>query len=143
MIHCEHVESSVRRENYNLSTQLRHTQLDYEDSVKSRRELQERIKDLEYQLGLVSQDNNVLKRRNPYVLVLLDGDGLIVRLALLPASCCCWRPRAPSRPLFSSLTGSYSSKKNLSSRASRAARKPPTLCARRSQSAPAMPTKRK
>lgn len=79
MIHCEHVESSVRRENYNLTTQLRHTQLDYEDSVKSRRELQERIKDLEFQLGLVSQDNNVLKRRNPYVLVLVDGDGLIFK----------------------------------------------------------------
>ena len=88
MIHCEHVESSVRRENINLSTQLRHTQLDYEDSVKSRRELQERIKDLEFQLGLVSQDNNVLKRRNPYVLVLVDGDGLIVWLALLSTSCC-------------------------------------------------------
>jgi archaellum component FlaC len=80
MIHCEHVESTLRQENLSLSDQLRNSRLDYEDSVNSRRELQQRIKDLENQLGNVSQDNNVLKHRNPYVLVLIDGDGLIVGL---------------------------------------------------------------
>ena len=79
MIHCEHIESTLRKENHDLQTELRHTQLDYEDATKSRRELQEQMKELRYQLDSVSQDNNSLKQRNPYVLALIDGDGLIVR----------------------------------------------------------------
>ena len=79
MIHCEHIESTLRKKNHELETDLRHARLDYEDATKSRRELQEQMKDLRYQLEIVSTDNNVLKQRNPYVLVLIDGDGLIVR----------------------------------------------------------------
>jgi archaellum component FlaC len=79
MIHCEQIESSLKERNKTLTEQLEMARLDYEDSVTSRRELQQRIKDLEYDLENVSQDNNVLKQRNPYVLVLVDGDGLIVR----------------------------------------------------------------
>lgn len=81
MIHCEHVESTLKQKNNTLAAQLQNAQLDYEDSVKSRRELQQRIKDLEGELGLASQDINAVKHRNPYVLILIDGDGLIVRLA--------------------------------------------------------------
>ncbi|KAK7948499.1 uncharacterized protein PG986_009385 [Apiospora aurea] len=83
MIHCEHVESTLRKENHDLQTRLHHAQLDYEDATKSRRELQEQMKELRAQLGNVSQDNNVLKQRNPYVLVLVDGDGLIFKEHLI------------------------------------------------------------
>ncbi|KAK8086746.1 hypothetical protein PG994_001720 [Apiospora phragmitis] len=83
MIHCEHVESTLRKENHDLQTRLHHAQLDYEDATKSRRELQEQMKELRSQLGNVSQDNNVLKQRNPYVLVLVDGDGLIFKEHLI------------------------------------------------------------
>ncbi|KAK8107529.1 CCCH zinc finger DNA binding protein [Apiospora kogelbergensis] len=83
MIHCEHIESTLRKENHDLQTELRHTQLDYEDATKSRRELQEQMKELRYQLDSVSQDNNSLKQRNPYVLALIDGDGLIFKENLI------------------------------------------------------------
>lgn len=79
MIHCEHVETT----NQTLIGQLNDLRLDMEDSATSRRELQQRIKDLEFQLGNVSQDNNVLKRGNPYVLVLIDGDGLLFKKHLV------------------------------------------------------------
>ncbi|KAI0137117.1 hypothetical protein BJ170DRAFT_44433 [Xylariales sp. AK1849] len=83
MIHCEHVESILRQENQNLITQLRNANFDIEDAVRARRDLQLRIKDLENQLGSVSQDNDVIKHRNPYVLVLIDGDGLIFKEHLI------------------------------------------------------------
>lgn len=81
MIHCESVENKYNNDVELLAQQLRNTQLDYEDAVNSRREHQARIKDLENKLNFMSQDNTVLKHRNPYVLVLIDGDGLIVSCA--------------------------------------------------------------
>lgn len=79
MIYAEHTEVTKRQETMTLTAQLRNAQFDYEDSVNSRRELQARIKELESQLSFVGRDNTVLKHRNPYVLVLIDGNGLIVR----------------------------------------------------------------
>jgi hypothetical protein len=79
MIYAEHIENTARQDILALTAQLRNVQFDYEDSVNSRRELQSRIKDLESQLSFLSKDNTVLKHRNPYVLVLIDGNNLIVR----------------------------------------------------------------
>ncbi|KAK9424511.1 putative C3H1-type domain-containing protein [Seiridium unicorne] len=79
MIYAEHVENTARQESLTLSSQLRNAQFDYEDSVNSRRELQARIKDLESQLSFLTKDNTVLKHRNPYVLVLIDGNSLIFK----------------------------------------------------------------
>lgn len=75
MIYAEHVENNAHA----LRNQVRHTQYDYEDSLNTQRELQARIKDLEDQLRFLSQDNSNLKHINPYVLVLVDGNDLIVR----------------------------------------------------------------
>ncbi|KAI1845419.1 hypothetical protein JX266_008514 [Neoarthrinium moseri] len=79
MIFGERIESTYRQENQTLIQRLQNTQFDYEDSVNSRRELQARIKDLESQLSFLTQDNTILQHRNPYVLVLIDGDGLIFK----------------------------------------------------------------
>ncbi|ORY55099.1 uncharacterized protein BCR38DRAFT_415059 [Pseudomassariella vexata] len=83
MIHCEEMETKLRQENRALIAQLNNARLDYEDSVTSRRELQQRIKELQDKYDFVSQDNTVLKHRNPYVLVLIDGDGLIFKEHLI------------------------------------------------------------
>ncbi|ETS77582.1 hypothetical protein PFICI_11456 [Pestalotiopsis fici W106-1] len=77
MIYAEHIENTTRQEKLALNTQLRHAQFDYEDSVNARRELQARVMDLESQLSFLSQNNSGLKHRNPYVLVLVDGNDLI------------------------------------------------------------------
>ncbi|KAI0914620.1 hypothetical protein F4824DRAFT_486740 [Ustulina deusta] len=79
MIYAEHVESTSRAENGRLAQQLRELTMDLDDATKSRRQLQHRLQDVEERMGFVSLDNSQLKNRNPYVLVLIDGDGLIFR----------------------------------------------------------------
>ncbi|KAI0445684.1 hypothetical protein F4803DRAFT_547973 [Xylaria telfairii] len=79
MIYAEHVESSMRAENSRLIQQLREMSMDLEDATKSRRQLQHRLQDVEVRMGFVSLDNDQLKNQNSYVLVLIDGDGLIFR----------------------------------------------------------------
>ncbi|KAI0595834.1 hypothetical protein F4775DRAFT_567802 [Biscogniauxia sp. FL1348] len=79
MIYAEHIESTLRKENSALHQQLRDLQLDLDDASKSRRELQQRLRDVEARIGFVTQDNDQLKNRNAYVLVLIDGDGLLFK----------------------------------------------------------------
>ncbi|KAJ2979104.1 hypothetical protein NUW58_g7291 [Xylaria curta] len=79
MIYAEHVESTSRTENGRLVQQLREMSMDLEDATKSRRQLQHRLQDIEARMGFVSLDNDQSKIQNPYVLVLIDGDGLIFR----------------------------------------------------------------
>ncbi|KAH6656213.1 hypothetical protein BKA67DRAFT_590385 [Truncatella angustata] len=79
MIYAEHVEVTARQETLALSSQLQAAQYDYDDSVSATRELRTRIKELESQLSFLKTDSNVLKHRNPYALVLIDGNGLIFK----------------------------------------------------------------
>ncbi|GAP92877.2 putative c-x8-c-x5-c-x3-h zinc finger protein [Rosellinia necatrix] len=73
MIYAERVESA----NNHLALQVTGLTMDLEDATKSRRLLQHHLQDVEERMGSVSLDNNQLKNRNPYVLLLIDGDGLI------------------------------------------------------------------
>ncbi|KAI1495843.1 hypothetical protein F5X99DRAFT_102039 [Biscogniauxia marginata] len=79
MIYAEGIESTLRKENSTLIQQLREMRLDLDDASKSRRELQQRLRDVESRMGLVTQINDQLKNRNPYILVLIDGDGLLFK----------------------------------------------------------------
>ncbi|KAI1109219.1 C-x8-C-x5-C-x3-H type zinc finger protein-like protein [Nemania sp. NC0429] len=83
MIYCERMESSMRDENGRLLQQLRELSMDLEDATKSRRQFQQRLQEVEGRMGLASPDNNQLKNQNSYVLVLIDGDGLIFREHLI------------------------------------------------------------
>ncbi|KAI0106987.1 C-x8-C-x5-C-x3-H type zinc finger protein-like protein [Nemania sp. FL0031] len=83
MIYAERVESTMRAENTRLVQQLQGMSMDLEDATKSRRQLQHRLQDVEERMGYVSLDNDQLKNQNPYVLVLIDGDGLIFRQAFI------------------------------------------------------------
>lgn len=91
-IYCDYIETRLRQENQRLSD----CELDLSDATKSRRELQHRIKTSEEKQDRLSKENEALKvkfptafllycilifysqTRNPYVLALIDGDGLIV-----------------------------------------------------------------
>ncbi|KAI1343717.1 hypothetical protein F5Y15DRAFT_175650 [Xylariaceae sp. FL0016] len=79
MIHAEHVESTLRNENDLLRKNLRDLQLDLDDASKSRRELQQRLRDVEGKMGYGSHGSDQLKNRNAYILVLIDGDGLLFK----------------------------------------------------------------
>ncbi|KAK0652071.1 hypothetical protein B0T16DRAFT_94073 [Cercophora newfieldiana] len=77
LVYAESVESKLRTENQNLISQLRDAELDLTDATKSRRELQQQLQLAEGQSTILLQENTHLKNHNPYILVLIDGDGLL------------------------------------------------------------------
>jgi hypothetical protein len=95
IVYSESVDVSLRAENAKLASRLRDTELDLEDATKSRRDLQQQVQQLEVYREAVLQDVNYLKvapllkddghcllslqNSNPYVVVLIDGDCLLVR----------------------------------------------------------------
>ncbi|KAI1178181.1 C-x8-C-x5-C-x3-H type zinc finger protein-like protein [Nemania sp. FL0916] len=86
MIYAERIESTMRAENSRLVQQLREMSMDLEDATESRRQLQHRLQGLEDQTRIYSPDNDRQKvslNQRPYVLVLIDGDGLIFRQHLI------------------------------------------------------------
>lgn len=101
LMHYKDVEQDAQRltkelQNHKqLAQELQDTQLDLEDSNRSRRDLQQRLKATTQMLeqfkgecdqmrvcttyiGLGNSANN-WQNRNAYVMVLVDGDGMIVR----------------------------------------------------------------
>ena len=95
IVYSESIESKLRVENANLVSRIRDTELSLEDATRSRRELQQQVRQLEVYRDAVLQDHNYLKvaplagdagdcslswqNSNPYVIALLDGDCLLVR----------------------------------------------------------------
>ncbi|KAK4188807.1 hypothetical protein QBC35DRAFT_182171 [Podospora australis] len=102
LVYTESVENSLRNENISLKLQLQDQSLDYEDAVRSRRELQQHVQLLEAQRAerLLNSSNHHPKvgsspiqrapgsydthksplqnvNLNNYVVVLIDGDGLL------------------------------------------------------------------
>ncbi|KAJ2903890.1 hypothetical protein MKZ38_009176 [Zalerion maritima] len=71
------------RETNRLTEEIRVHQLDLADSKDSRRTLQKRLKEIENRQGSLAHENDALKNRNPYVVILIDGDGLIFRESLV------------------------------------------------------------
>jgi hypothetical protein len=94
IVYSESVDATLRAENAKLVSRLRDTELDLEDATKSRRDLQQQVQQLEIYREAVLQDVNYLKvaplpendghcslslqNSNPYVVVLIDGDCLLV-----------------------------------------------------------------
>lgn len=74
MIYSERTEAVLRQENARLNKELQDAQLDLEDARISRRELQQKMIKAQEHIGLAS----VERSRNPYIIVLIDGDGMIV-----------------------------------------------------------------
>jgi hypothetical protein len=94
LIYCEAVETGLRSENARLATELHETQLDLEDSKRSRRDLQQQLNRVTQLMGQSTADCDQMRvgrsflggkpvadgiqNRNPYIMVLIDGDGMIV-----------------------------------------------------------------
>ncbi|RYP74499.1 hypothetical protein DL771_002973 [Monosporascus sp. 5C6A] len=73
MIYAEHIESSLRQENNVLHQELRNTRLDLDDAAQSRRDLQQRLLDIEARMSYVSQDNDNLKFKEEFMRQGLEG----------------------------------------------------------------------
>ncbi|KAI1766840.1 hypothetical protein GGR53DRAFT_484578 [Hypoxylon sp. FL1150] len=72
LVYADDVESKLRTENNQLLQHLNDTRLDLDDATKTRRDLQLRLRDYETRLGIEPD-------RHPYVMVLIDGDGLLFK----------------------------------------------------------------
>ncbi|KAK4640087.1 hypothetical protein QC761_603850 [Podospora bellae-mahoneyi] len=83
LVYAESIESTLRAENTELAQRVHERNLDYEDATRSRRELQQRIHALETQLETSILTNEQIKNSNSYVVVLIDGDGLIFKPELI------------------------------------------------------------
>ncbi|KAK0741915.1 hypothetical protein B0T21DRAFT_121554 [Apiosordaria backusii] len=83
LVYAESIESTLRAENAELAQRVHDRNLDYEDATRSRRELQQRIHALEGQLETAILANDQVKNTNSYVVVLIDGDGLIFKPELI------------------------------------------------------------
>jgi len=83
LIYCERVETGLRHENQRRTQELQDAQLDLDDARRSRREMQQQLNITSQRLGQYNMDNENLKNRNPYIMVLIDGDGMIFHEALI------------------------------------------------------------
>ncbi|KAK5662850.1 hypothetical protein OQA88_6261 [Cercophora sp. LCS_1] len=94
LVYVENVDSTLRNENNQLASQLRDSDLDLADARNSRREFQQKLQAAEStnetllaQIAQLKAQISQVKLHNPYILVLIDGDGLLfgeqyVRLGL-------------------------------------------------------------
>ncbi|KAK7397814.1 hypothetical protein QQX98_012817 [Neonectria punicea] len=83
LIYAQDIEGKLRQENQQLKDRLRDTELDLVDATQSRREFQQRAQEYKSQVQYVTNENDSLKNRNPYVLILIDGDGLLFQEHLI------------------------------------------------------------
>ncbi|OBT67963.1 hypothetical protein VE03_02588 [Pseudogymnoascus sp. 23342-1-I1] len=77
LVYINQLETDLKGENQRLSKELEDAQLDLDDARRSRREMQQQLTVTSQQLGQYNTDNQSLKNRNPYIIVLIDGDGTI------------------------------------------------------------------
>ncbi|KAH7246141.1 hypothetical protein BKA59DRAFT_527980 [Fusarium tricinctum] len=68
---------SLDTENQALKVKLHETELDLQAATRARRDLQKNLEDAESQYQWIVKQNEEIKNTNPYVLILIDGDGLI------------------------------------------------------------------
>lgn len=83
LIYIETVENNLRHENDRLTKELNDAHLDLDDSRKSRRELQIHWNLTTQHLERAITENGILQNRNPYIMALVDADGMIFNQELI------------------------------------------------------------
>ncbi|KAM0427017.1 hypothetical protein ACHAPT_007915 [Fusarium lateritium] len=77
LLYCQGIEESLHQENQQLKIRLREAELDLHAATKSRRDLQHSLQQAEARIDWITQKHEELKNDSPYILLLIDGDGLI------------------------------------------------------------------
>ncbi|RGP73552.1 c-x8-c-x5-c-x3-h zinc finger [Fusarium sporotrichioides] len=77
LIYCKAIESGTDKENQKLKARLNEVELDLKAATKTRRDLQKSLEEAELQVKWVMRQNDEIKNTNSYVLILIDGDGLL------------------------------------------------------------------
>ncbi|KAF4462756.1 c-x8-c-x5-c-x3-h zinc finger [Fusarium albosuccineum] len=83
LLYCQGVEENLQQENQKLKIRLHEAELDLNAATKSRRDLQHSLQEAEAHIKWVTNQNDNLKNENPYILILIDGDGLIFQEHLI------------------------------------------------------------
>ncbi|RGP68636.1 c-x8-c-x5-c-x3-h zinc finger [Fusarium longipes] len=77
LIYCKAIESDSDKENQKLKSRLNEVELDLKAATKTRRDLQKSLEEAELQVKWIMRENDEIKNTNSYVLILIDGDGLL------------------------------------------------------------------
>ncbi|TAQ84104.1 hypothetical protein B7494_g7569 [Chlorociboria aeruginascens] len=77
LLYCDSIELQLRSENAGLTKRLDDANLDLEDARKSRRDLQLQLNMALLRIEQAEADRDSMRNRNPYIMVLIDGDGMI------------------------------------------------------------------
>ncbi|KAF4447780.1 c-x8-c-x5-c-x3-h zinc finger protein [Fusarium austroafricanum] len=77
LVYCSQFDNQHKDEVFKLKQKLAETELDLKAATQSRRELQKTLDETEDRAKCVLAENNEIKNTNPYILILIDGDGLI------------------------------------------------------------------
>ncbi|KAM0297880.1 hypothetical protein ACHAPM_009161 [Fusarium culmorum] len=77
LVYCKAIESDTDKENKKLKARLNEVELDLKAATKTRRDLQKTLEEAELQVKWVMRQNDEIKNTNSYVLILIDGDGLL------------------------------------------------------------------
>lgn len=77
--YCEHMEKTSQVEIQRLGQEIDNLKLDLADATRSRREFQTQANLFSSQFNKLYQDYDNFKNRNPYIAILIDGDGLIFK----------------------------------------------------------------
>ncbi|KAF7955191.1 uncharacterized protein EAE97_000450 [Botrytis byssoidea] len=83
LMYVETVENGLGHENERLKKELNDAHLDLDDSRKSRRELQIHWNLTSQHLERAINENSILQNRNPYIIALVDADGMIFNQDLI------------------------------------------------------------
>ncbi|OAA79178.1 CCCH zinc finger DNA binding protein [Akanthomyces lecanii RCEF 1005] len=73
----EGLERALNQETNRLEGELRNCQVDLAEANASRREFEKKLSRYESEMGALYTENKTYKNRNPYIVVLIDGDGLL------------------------------------------------------------------
>lgn len=77
LLYCQGLERALHQETVRFEGELRNCRLDLDDANASRRELQQKLSHTESEFNSLYKEKNTFKTQNPYIVVLIDGDGLL------------------------------------------------------------------
>ncbi|EJP65539.1 CCCH zinc finger DNA binding protein [Beauveria bassiana ARSEF 2860] len=77
LLYCQGLERALEQETGRLQGELHSCQIDLADANASRRELEQKLSHTESEMLSLYKENDTYKTRNPYIVVLIDGDGLL------------------------------------------------------------------
>ncbi|KAJ2972595.1 hypothetical protein NQ176_g7070 [Zarea fungicola] len=77
LLYCQGLERALHQETDRLTGELRNCQLDLADATAATHQLQQKLSHTEAEMTSLYKENDTYKTRNPYIVVLIDGDGLL------------------------------------------------------------------